>query len=199
MMCFCNYKGFLKNFKYNTGRLSNGCCAFYLEFLPITSKITTMDNQKMYIIMVGLPARGKSTIANKLKEYLVKDNIRTRIFNNGDLRRKLFREDTSRAEFYDPENREALALREKIALMNIQRANNFISGRGQVAILDATNVSQKRREKITGSLNGHPLLFIECINNDEEILEASILRKTSLPEFSHLKRQEAVHQDYDGP
>jgi len=152
-----------------------------------------MDNKKMYIIMVGLPARGKSTIANRLKEYLVKDHIKTRIFNNGDLRRKLFREDTSRAEFYDPENREAAALREKIALMNIQRANNYISRQGQVAILDATNVSRKRREKITSSLNSYPLLFIECLNNDEEILEASILRKVSLPEFSHLKRQDAIH------
>jgi len=152
-----------------------------------------MDNKKMYIIMVGLPARGKSTIANKLKEYLAKDNIKTRIFNNGDLRRKLFREDTSRAEFYDPENREATALREKISLMNIQRANNFISRQGQIAILDATNVSWKRRGKITRNLNGHPLFFIECINNDAEILEASILRKASLPEFDHMKTQEAIH------
>ena len=151
-----------------------------------------MDNTKLYIIMVGLPARGKSTIANKLKDNLDKDNIKTRIFNNGDLRRKLSREDTSRPEFYDPENKEGLALREKISLMNIRRASSYISKKGQVAILDATNVSLKRREKISLLLNGHPLLFIECINGDKDILEASIQRKASLPEFNHLKREVAI-------
>jgi len=151
-----------------------------------------MDNTKLYIIMVGLPARGKSTIANKLKDNLDKDNIKTRIFNNGDLRRKLSREDTSRPEFYDPENKEGLELREKISLMNIRRASSYISKKGQVAILDATNVSLKRREKISLLLNGYPLLFIECINGDKDILEASIQRKASLPEFNHLKREDAI-------
>lgn len=151
-----------------------------------------MENQKLYIVMVGLPARGKSTIANKLREYLVKDNIKTRIFNNGDLRRKFSKEDTSRPEFYDPENDEGLAMREKIALMNVRRANNYINKKGQVAILDATNVSSKRREKISLSLIGYPILFIECINEDKEILAASIHRKASLPEFVHLKRDVAT-------
>ena len=151
-----------------------------------------MDKNKLSIIMVGLPARGKSTIANKLKENLDKDNIKTRIFNNGDLRRKLPREDTSRPEFYDPKNKESAALREEIALTNIRRSGNYLNKKGQVAILDATNVSVSRRKKISSLLKDYPLLFIECINNDEDILEASILRKVSLPEFNSLERKKAV-------
>lgn len=151
-----------------------------------------MDNNKLYIVMVGLPARGKSTIANKLKENLDKDNIKTRIFNNGDLRRKLPREDTSRPEFYDPQNKDGAALREEIALTNIRRSRNYLNNKGQVAILDATNVSSSRREKISLLLNNHPLLFIECLNENEEILEASILRKVSLPEFNTLDMGKAV-------
>ena len=142
--------------------------------------------------MVGLPARGKSTIANKLKENLDKDNIKTRIFNNGDLRRRLPREDTSRPEFYDPQNKESASLREEIALINIRRSANYLNNKGQVAILDATNVSVSRREKISLLLRDHPLLFIECINKDEDILEASIRRKVSLPEFNSLNRKKAV-------
>ena len=41
-------------------------------------------------------------------------------------------------------------------------------------------------------LNGHPVLFIECINQDEEILKASIDRKVSLPEFHHLGKEAAI-------
>lgn len=151
-----------------------------------------MDNTKLYIVMVGLPARGKSTIASKLKENLLKNDIKTRIFNNGDLRRKLSPEDTSYPEFYDPNNRDGVELREKIALINVRRATDYLKGAGNVAILDATNASLKRRKKITELLTDHVILFIECINHDEEILKASIDRKVTLPEFNHLGRAAAI-------
>ena len=151
-----------------------------------------MEENHLYIVMVGLPARGKSIIATRLKEYLAKDGIKTRIFNNGAVRRKLTGKYTSSPEFYDPGNSEGVALREKIALINIERARNYLNTKGQVAILDATNVSPKRREKISRLLTGYPLLFVECINDDEEILEASILRKTTAPEFDHLKMEAAI-------
>ncbi len=151
-----------------------------------------MHNNKLYIVMVGLPARGKSTIAYKLKENLTKYNIKTGIFNNGDLRRRLTGVETSKPEFYDPKNKEGVELREKIAITNMTRAVEYLGRTGYVAILDATNVSLKRREKITRSITDHPILFIECINEDEKILKASIQRKIALPEFSHLKKEEAI-------
>jgi len=151
-----------------------------------------MDTNKLYIVMVGLPARGKSTIASKLKENLVKNNIKTRIFNNGDLRRKLSPENTSYPEFYDPRNRHGVELREKIALINVKRATDYLKGTGHVAILDATNVSLKRRKKITKLLTDHAILFIECINDDKEILKANIDRKVAHPEFNHLGREAAI-------
>jgi len=160
--------------------------------LSETTKINKMKDKKLYIVMVGLPARGKSTIASKLKENLVKDGTRTRIFNNGNLRRKFTRDDTSYPEFYDPMNIDATALREKIAMMNIDRARHYLGNEGQVAILDATNVSLKRRETVTSLLKNHTLLFLECINNHKDILEASIQRKISLSEFRHMEREAAI-------
>ena len=151
-----------------------------------------MHNTKLYIVMVGLPARGKSTIAYKLKENLNKYNIKTGIFNNGDLRRRLTGVETSKPEFYDPTNRKGVELREKIAVTNMGRAVDYLGRSGYVAILDATNVSLKRREKITRSIRDHPILFIECINKDEKILKASLQRKVALPEFSHLTKEEAI-------
>lgn len=142
--------------------------------------------------MVGLPARGKSTIANKLKDHLNQDGIRTKTFNNGDLRRKLSLKGTSHADFYDPEYKEGVAIREKIAVMNLKRAGNYLGRNGQIAIVDATNVSVARRRVITSMLTDYPVLFIECINDDRKILKASIQRKVSLPEFSHLSRESAI-------
>jgi len=151
-----------------------------------------MKNNKLYIVMVGLPARGKSITATKLKESLMHDSVKTRIFNNGDLRRKMIPQDTSYAGFYDPNNKEGVAIREKIALINIGRAQRYINKNGDVAILDATNVSLRRRKTIQTLLNDHPILFVECTNNDQEILSASIRRKIAMPEFAHLTREEAM-------
>ena len=41
-------------------------------------------------------------------------------------------------------------------------------------------------------LGDKPILFVECINSDEEILEASIRRKITLSEFKHLKTEKAI-------
>jgi len=151
-----------------------------------------MKDKRLYIVMVGLPARGKTTIATKLKENLVLDSIRTRIFNNGVLRRKMIPENTSYAGFFDPDNREGVALREKIAFINMGRARKYLDNHGQVAILDATNASPARRKKIRQFLGDHPILFIECVNEDEDILGASILRKIDLKEFGHMSQEEAI-------
>jgi broad specificity phosphatase PhoE/predicted kinase len=142
--------------------------------------------------MVGPPARGKSTIATKLKDNLRHDLIRTRIFNNGDLRRKMIPQNTSYSHFYDPENKEAVAIRERIARINIAKAKRYLDKKGHVAILDATNVSRARRQMIQEQFKDHPMLFIECINEDRDILEASISMKIKMPEFSHLTEQEAI-------
>lgn len=146
-----------------------------------------MSDEKLYIVLMGLPARGKSTLGVRLRESFHKDNIPTRLFNNGNLRRA-YRPagETSYAEFYAPQNSAAVALRDKFAGMNMERAKAYLRNSGQVAILDATNASRRRRAMIEEFLDDHPLLFIECMNDDEEILNLSILEKTKLPEFSHL-------------
>ena len=103
---------------------------------------------KLYIAMVGLPAMGKSTVAAKIKENLEKDDIKVGIFNNGDVRRRMIPGNTSHSGFYDPDNTQAAGLRERIAAVNFAEAKAFLSADGDIAILDATNVSRKRRETL---------------------------------------------------
>lgn len=149
-----------------------------------------MSDQKLYIVLVGLPARGKSTLAERLRDSFRKDGFSTRIFNNGNLRRRyLSLEESSRSEFYSPENTAAVALRKKIALMNMERARNYLHNSGEIAILDATNAERERRSIIEKTFNDHPLIFIECVNDDEDILKMSIQEKIRMPEFAHLKNK----------
>lgn len=61
-----------------------------------------------------------------------------------------------------------------------------------MAILDATNVSRARRRLMEGTLTDHPLLFIECRNEDQELLRACIRRKTALPEYAGYTEEAAL-------
>jgi len=151
-----------------------------------------MNDEKLYLVMMGLPARGKSTLAIRLQEALRKNRIPAKIFNNGNLRRTyLPLKETVSANFYHPDNTSALEMRKKFACINMKRAKAYLEGKGRVAILDAANISRARRKMIEENLDNHPILFIECINDDQEILHLSILEKTRLPEFSRLAHKTA--------
>lgn len=148
--------------------------------------------KQLCIAMVGLPGRGKSTVCSKLAEGLEQEGLLVRIFNNGELRRRLLGKDSACPEFYDPANSEGRAQRENIMRMNLRAAREFFMDGGHVAILDATNVSRLRRALLESELVDYPILFVECINNDPDLLEAGIQRKTKLPEFDGLSLEEAV-------
>ncbi|WP_028583281.1 bifunctional nucleoside/nucleotide kinase/histidine phosphatase family protein [Desulfogranum mediterraneum] len=147
---------------------------------------------KLVIVMVGLPARGKSTMGRKLSRTLELDGVKTSIFNNGDLRRKMSSENTSSSTFFSPDNAEGVAFRERVSSLNLEKARDFLEQGGAVAILDASNVTRSRREKIRTTFPETPHLFIECLNADDEALEANLERKVELNEFSHLSKEEAL-------
>lgn len=147
---------------------------------------------KLYVAMVGLPARGKSTLAKRIREGLEAEGLRVGIFNNGELRRTRLGRDSTAPEFYHPANAEGRARREALARENVAHARAFLAGNGNVAILDATNASRARRAMIEEQLTDHPLLFVECRNEDPVLLGASLQRKAELPEFNGKTRDEAI-------
>lgn len=147
--------------------------------------------KKLCIGMVGLPARGKSTIACRLRESLEADNLNVAVFNNGELRRTMLGDITSHADFFNPENAEGVRLREAIAQQNLQAARRFLAADGDIAILDATNITKTRRLSIIQGMDPIPVLFIECVNDDKELLATSIAHKTRIAEFGHMTFSEA--------
>lgn len=148
--------------------------------------------RKLYVAMVGLPARGKSTLARRICEGLTDEGIRAAIFNNGDLRRSMMGQESTAPEFYRPDNAFGKQARDIIARRNMDLARQFLAGDGEVAILDATNASRARRQLIEATLTEHPVLFIECVNEDPLLLNACIRRKTGLPEYKDCTEAEAL-------
>ena len=143
-------------------------------------------NSKLVIVMVGLPARGKSYVSKKLCRYLNWLQYDTTIFNVGNRRRKvvlqiahssiardstLTSSENQAADFFDPENVAASKLREKVALDTLDDAlNHLLHGGGSVAIFDATNSTVERRNLIIQRIRQRSpqiqLMFLEsqCFN-----------------------------------
>jgi broad specificity phosphatase PhoE/adenylate kinase family enzyme len=148
--------------------------------------------KKLCIALVGLPAMGKSTVGRRIRDNLSKEGITVKIFNNGEVRRSNIQENTSSAEFFSSRNKEAILIRKEIALENMHKAIAFLESKGNIAILDATNVTLARRKLIEETMKRYPLLFLECTHSDEEILDLSIEQKAKLKEFGHLTKEEAI-------
>lgn len=97
---------------------------------------------------VGLPARGKTYIAQKVTRYLNWLGIPTRVFNVGDYRRR-FCGAAQRHAFFDAKNREAEEARAAAAQAALEDMLRWLrETEGQVAIYDATNTTVHRREMI---------------------------------------------------
>lgn len=147
---------------------------------------------RLCLVLVGLPARGKSTLALRLRDGLEAEGIKVRIFNNGVLRRIHYGEASSEPWFYDPHNAEGNKARDELSRLNMLAVREYLEEGGNVAILDATNASRARRRELETMLGEYPVLYVECVNDDPELLAASIQRKVRLPEFARLSRDEAI-------
>ena len=128
--------------------------------------------------LVGLPARGKTYISNRLSRYLNWVGLNTRVFNVGMYRR---RDSDARhfqnAEFFNNNNKSAKELRLKwrsVALDDI--VSWFRDDNGQIAIYDATNVERSVRNFLSEfAMNtGYKLFFVESECNDPDVIQSTV-------------------------
>ncbi|GAM83705.1 hypothetical protein ANO11243_016940 [Dothideomycetidae sp. 11243] len=163
---------------------------------------------KLVIVMVGLPARGKSYITKKLARYLNWLQHDTRIFNG---RRDSIEVAASNgletepneevhllpppepmeqsASFFDPSNKKAASIREQCAMETLDELLDYIlEGNGSVGILDATNSTLERRKAVIKRIRARAgpelnVLFLEsrCVN--EQLLESNMRLKLSGPDY----------------
>ncbi|KAI8579418.1 hypothetical protein K450DRAFT_242065 [Umbelopsis ramanniana AG] len=152
-----------------------------------------MDS-KLVVVMVGLPARGKSYIVKKLRRYLNWLQYETRIFNVGN-RRRISAERSEKssgkaqdqsATFFDPNNSDGKALRDELALETLEELIDWLKHGGRVAIHDATNSTRDRRAKLIDRLQREPeikVLFLESVCTDKLVLERNMRLKLSGPDY----------------
>lgn len=85
------------------------------------------QNENLILVMVGLPARGKSYLAKKMARYLNWFGIRSKVFNVGIYRRSIVGAGFD-SNFFDDTNREAFMALENITFKALNDLVNYLSG-----------------------------------------------------------------------
>jgi 6-phosphofructo-2-kinase/fructose-2,6-biphosphatase 2 len=151
-------------------------------------------NYKIIIVFVGLPASGKSYTSFHIKQYLTWLGYNIQIFNCGNYRRKISGggQDSS---FFDNSNKENLKSRELYFNSTMFDLNTFLNLKnGDIGILDATNSTKERREKIINFFSNlyyeKKIIFLENITTDKEIIEQNILFKSNSPDYNNFSLED---------
>ncbi len=149
---------------------------------------------RLAVIMVGLPARGKTYIARKIARYLRWLGYSTNVFNVGNYRRRILGAQQPHG-FFDPDNAEGVAARKDLAMAALDDTVAWLDGGGEVAIYDATNSTIERRILVAERFGeaGVDVLFIESICNDPAVIERNV-RATKLrsPDYATVDPDAAV-------
>ena len=139
-------------------------------------------NNQLIIILVALPARGKSYTSNHLSRFLNWYGLNTKVFNCGEYRRKIlggFQD----AEFFNFNNKDNFEKKEEISKNCYSDLIKWLDDGGQVAIFDATNSNVDRRNYLCNNSGKYSdkILFIELISENKNIerLKGS-LRETKI-------------------
>nr|XP_034370203.1 6-phosphofructo-2-kinase/fructose-2,6-bisphosphatase 1-like isoform X2 [Arvicanthis niloticus] len=159
-----------------------------------TASIPQLTNSPTMVIMVGLPARGKTYISTKLTRYLNWIGTPTKMFNLGQYRRESV--SYRNYEFFHPDNMEAQLIRKQCALAALKDVHKYLSHEeGHVAVFDATNTTRERRSLILqfAKEHGYKVFFIESICNDPDIIAENIRQvKLDSPDYVDCDKEKAM-------
>ncbi|KAJ7959842.1 6-phosphofructo-2-kinase/fructose-2, 6-bisphosphatase [Quillaja saponaria] len=155
------------------------------------------EDRHLAIILVGLPARGKTFTAAKLTRYLRWLGHETKHFNVGKYRRLKHGTNQS-ADFFRADNPEGIEARNEVAALAMEDMISWMQEGGQVGIFDATNSTRKRRNMLMRMAEGKcKIIFLETLCNDERIIERNIrLKIQQSPDYAEEPDFEAGLQDF---
>ena len=149
--------------------------------------------QKLAVVMVGLPARGKTFVARKIQNYLSWLGYRTLWVNVGDYRRARAGAKQP-ASYFAPDNTATREEREGFAMAALNDLLEWFKKGGEVGIYDATNAERPRRDIIREAFSaaGVRVLFVEIICDNPVVIEANVRRnKLDLPDYAGMTPDQA--------
>jgi len=151
------------------------------------------DRRRLAIVLVGLPARGKSFTAHKLARYLTWLGFPTKHFNVGKYRRDFVGSKCDR-DFFDPANQQAVGSRNAVARLAMEDMLGWMERGGHCGIFDATNSTPERRAMILDLAAGRcKVIFLEVVCTDEALIRRNVLEKvTSSPDYAGTDAQAAM-------
>jgi len=170
-------------------------------------KVVASEN--VVLVMVGLPARGKSYLSGAVVRHLTTLGVRAQTFNCGKLRRDEGQAGAS-ASFFSAENTEAKAFRERLAMQCCDMMFEWLSAApaatSSVAILDATNTTTARRHAVvqkcraahqaSGGKTPLRVIFFESICDDPQILGANYDMKKKNDDYKSATDTVAAAEDF---
>ncbi|KAK4197001.1 6-phosphofructo-2-kinase-domain-containing protein [Triangularia verruculosa] len=151
------------------------------------------EETRICVVMVGLPARGKSYIAQKAQRYLKWLSIPAATFNVGNYRRNDAPHPS--ADFFDTNNAEGERKRRAAAEAAVVDMMKWFKSGGVVGILDATNSTKERRKWVLDRINqeGIDVIFVESKCDEEELIMANIRDvKTTSPDYQGQDPEQAA-------
>ncbi|XP_019456566.1 PREDICTED: 6-phosphofructo-2-kinase/fructose-2,6-bisphosphatase-like isoform X1 [Lupinus angustifolius] len=155
------------------------------------------EDRHLAIVMVSLPARGKTYTAAKLARYLRWLGHDTKHFNVGKYRR--LRHGTNQsADFFRADNSQGMDARNEVAVLAFEDMISWMQEGGQVGIFDATNSSKQRRKTLMKLAEGRcKIIFLETICNDVDIIERNIrLKIQQSPDYAEVQDFESGLRDF---
>ncbi|KAI1189300.1 6-phosphofructo-2-kinase [Nemania serpens] len=143
-----------------------------------------VEDTRICVVMVGLPARGKSYIAQRAQRYLTWLSIPAKTFNVGNYRRNDAPQPS--ADFFDNANPEGERARRAAAEAALADMLGWFRQGGVIGIFDATNSTKERRKWLMDvcTREGIEVLFVESKCDNEELVMANIRDvKTTSPDY----------------
>ena len=153
----------------------------------------SVRRQKLVIILVGLPARGKTFLCNKLMRYFNWLGHPTKHINVGQFRRRA--NGPQDAKFFDPNNVHGSYARHEALIAALEDMEAWLAGEeAQVAILDATNSTSARRNYLRDRLHGkYEYMFLESVCGDQKVLEENYrLKMKYSPDYCNVDMEAAL-------